>query len=106
MPTGAVEVEVQSLVVLNKADLLPFLPYSKATAVSCGSLCLSFLVISNVFGLFSQISEEMTLKERHLHIRRPSIYNILRFRSKVSSVIRKYFNQNGIKISVIINSAE
>ena len=32
MLTGSIEVHVDSLKVLNKADELPFLPYSKATA--------------------------------------------------------------------------
>ena len=31
MSTGSIEVEVESLEILNKAVDLPFLPYSKAT---------------------------------------------------------------------------
>ena len=36
------------------------------------------------------------LKERHLDIRRPVVQQVLRFRSSVSNIIRRYLDKNGI----------
>lgn len=44
---------------------------------------------------FSNVSEELRLKYRFLDIRRPEMLGRLRFRSKVTSLIRNYLDEHG-----------
>ena len=44
---------------------------------------------------FSNVSEELRLKYRFLDIRRPEMLDRLRFRSKVTSLIRNYLDEHG-----------
>ncbi|AWY20297.1 aspartate--tRNA ligase [Moraxella bovis] len=44
---------------------------------------------------FSNVSEELRLKYRFLDIRRPEMLDRLRFRSKVTSLIRNYLDKHG-----------
>lgn len=44
---------------------------------------------------FSNVSEDLRLKYRFLDIRRPEMLNRLRFRSKVTSLIRNYLDEHG-----------
>ncbi|WP_306293310.1 amino acid--tRNA ligase-related protein, partial [Klebsiella pneumoniae] len=43
----------------------------------------------------TNISEEIRLKYRFLDIRRPEMLDRLRFRSKLTNLIRNYFEDNG-----------
>lgn len=70
-PTGQVEVEVQSIQVLNQSETLPIQPFAEA-----------------------QANEELRLKYRYLDLRRPKMQNILRKRAEMFSIIRKFMEGN------------
>ncbi|XP_011406016.1 PREDICTED: aspartate--tRNA ligase, mitochondrial-like [Amphimedon queenslandica] len=75
MSTGDIEVQAKNIKILNKSsESLSFYPFSKAGG---------------------NTTEEMRLRERCLEIRRHQLQNILRFRSKVSSIIRQYLISEG-----------
>ena len=76
MPTGAIEVQVESLEVLNDIPSpLPFSPSSKAPSVT------------NI---------ELRLRERQLDLRRYDLQCNLRLRSQVSLQMREFLiNEHG-----------
>jgi aspartyl-tRNA synthetase len=75
IPTGEVEVAVQSLEVLNMAEVLPFPVDDPEIA--------------------NKVNEELRLKYRYLDLRRPEMARNLRLRSKVATATRNYFDEHG-----------
>ena len=69
IPTGTIELRASKLYLLSSAEPLPF-PIEEGSAVR----------------------EEVRLKYRYLDIRRPEIINNLKFRHKLSGVIREYLD--------------
>ena len=72
MPTGAIEVVAQELLLLNEAKTPPFSPAEDAIA-----------------------NEEVRLKYRYLDLRRPQMQQNLELRSKVAMAIRNYLVAEG-----------
>jgi aspartyl-tRNA synthetase len=72
LPTGSVEVAVESLEILAKSKPLPFLPEEEVKA-----------------------SEETRLRYRFLDLRRPRMQRNLRLRHKVCLAIRQYLDAQG-----------
>jgi aspartyl-tRNA synthetase len=72
LPTGAIEVLAESLVVFNKAKTPPF-------------------EISE----HNESSEDVRLKYRYLDLRRPSLQRNIRLRHDVSAQIREFLNHEG-----------
>lgn len=72
MPTGAVEMYVNKLDVLNESSALPFTIEDAADA-----------------------SEMLRLKHRYLDLRRPEMQRNLIIRHKVTKVMRDYLDENG-----------
>ncbi len=75
IPTGEVEVQAQSLEVLNVADTLPFQVDDPEAA--------------------SKVNEELRLQYRYLDLRRPEMMRNLRLRSKVATAARVFFDEQG-----------
>jgi aspartyl-tRNA synthetase len=75
IPTGEVEIMVQSMEVLNAADVLPFPVDDPETA--------------------SKVNEELRLKYRYLDLRRPEMMRHLRLRSKVATATRVFMEEEG-----------
>ena len=75
IPTGQVEIMVQSLEVLNLADPLPFQVDDPETA--------------------ARVHEEMRLKYRYLDLRRPEMARNLRLRHRIATTARNYFDEHG-----------
>jgi aspartyl-tRNA synthetase len=75
IPTGQIEIAVGELELLNYAEVLPFSIDDPEVA--------------------SRVSEEHRLKYRYLDIRRPEMLRNLRLRSKVATVTRNYFDEQG-----------
>jgi aspartyl-tRNA synthetase len=73
--TGEVEVQVQTLEVLNHADVLPFQVDDPEAA--------------------SRVNEELRLQYRYLDLRRPEMIHNLRLRSKVAMATRAYMDEEG-----------
>jgi aspartyl-tRNA synthetase len=73
--TGAVEVLVKELTVLNYAEVLPFPVDDPEVA--------------------SKVNEELRLKYRYLDLRRPEMTRNLRLRSKVAIATRSYMDEQG-----------
>ncbi len=73
LATGEVEVVVQSLEVLNKAENPPFLPDD----------------------LSALPNEELRLRHRYLDLRRPRMQKILAARHRAAKIARDYFDENG-----------
>jgi aspartyl-tRNA synthetase len=71
IPTGTVEIVVESLEILNKSEALPIQPFAEA-----------------------QASEELRLKYRYLDLRRPKMQNTLKRRAEMFSTIRGYMESN------------
>ncbi len=65
--SGAVEIVVEHLEILNRAETLPIQPFSD-----------------------NQAGEELRLKYRYLDLRRPKMQHILRRRAEMFAVIREY----------------
>lgn len=70
--TGEVEVEVSAIDVLSRCDPLPF-------------------QINDDF----DAKEDLCLRYRYLHLRRPEMQKIMRLRHRVARSIREYFHDNG-----------
>jgi len=73
LPTGEIELVVQSLRVLNRADSLPFRPTDKEALPG----------------------EDVRLRYRHIDLRRPRMQSILRTRSKVCQTMRRVLDEQG-----------
>jgi aspartyl-tRNA synthetase len=72
IPTGQVEVFVETLKVLSESELPPFHIQDEDDA-----------------------NERLRLKYRYLDLRKPNMQHKLRFRSKVAKIIRDYFDELG-----------
>ena len=72
MPTGAVEVLGQELEILNKSETPPF-----------------------QLDEHQSVGEDVRLKYRYVDLRRPEMAAKLKLRSKVSTFIRNFLDQNG-----------
>ena len=72
LPTGAIEIDVHELEILNKALTPPF-----------------------EIGSTNNISEETRLRYRYIDLRRPEMQRILRIRNDVTRIVRKYHQERG-----------
>jgi aspartyl-tRNA synthetase len=72
LPTGEVEIVVTRLAVLNEAKTPPF-PIADETPVS----------------------EDVRLKYRYLDLRRPRLQNNIVLRHRLTTIVRRYFDENG-----------
>lgn len=72
LSTGEIEIEVGVIDVLSRCDPLPF-------------------QVNDDF----DANEELCLRYRFLHLRRPQMQQILRLRHRVGRAIREYFHENG-----------
>jgi aspartyl-tRNA synthetase len=72
LPTGEVEIVVKRLAVLNEAKTPPF-PIADETPVS----------------------EDVRLKYRYLDLRRPRLQNNIILRHRLTTIVRRYFDENG-----------
>ena len=72
IPTGEVEVDINELTIINKAETPPF-----------------------ALDDYTDINEDLRLKFRYLDLRRPSMQNNLILRHRTYQVVRKYFDKNG-----------
>ncbi len=72
LPTGTVELAVESAEILSRAKPLPFSPDAETTA-----------------------REDLRMKYRYLDLRRESMQNNLRFRHKVAKAARDYLDADG-----------
>ena len=72
LPTGLIEVKVEALKVLSKAQTPPF-------EIEDGS----------------KVRDELRLKYRYLDLRRPELQKVLMMRHAISQVTREYLNKNG-----------
>lgn len=68
--TGGIELVVDELRVLNRADVLPIQPFSEA-----------------------QANEDLRLKYRYLDLRRPKMQHMLKMRSEYNKVLRSYMDE-------------
>ena len=73
--TGDVEVHVESILILNHAEVLPFQVDDPEVA--------------------NKVNEELRLKYRYLDLRRPEMLRNLRLRSKVAIATRSYMDEQG-----------
>lgn len=71
IPTGSVELAVERLEILNRAETLPIQPFAEA-----------------------QANEELRLKYRYLDLRRPKMQHTLKRRAEMFSVIRDYMESH------------
>jgi aspartyl-tRNA synthetase len=72
IPTGDVEIEFESIEILNKSDVPPFEVKEDTTA-----------------------NEDLRLKYRYLDLRRPSLQKNIAMRHKIVKTIRDYFDERG-----------
>ena len=72
IPTGEVEIYVQELRVLGKAETPPF------------------EIVEN-----SRVKEDLRLKYRYLDLRRPDLQRNILMRHKIAKITRDYFDENG-----------
>ena len=72
LATGAIEVVVTELTVLNRSKTPPFLPSSSDVP-----------------------NEELRLKHRFLDLRRPVLQEAMIFRHRLTKLVRDYFDENG-----------
>ncbi len=72
LPTGEIEIEVVEIDVLSSSDPLPFQVNDEFDA-----------------------HEDMRLRYRFLHLRRPEMQEVFRMRHRVGRAIREYFHDNG-----------
>jgi aspartyl-tRNA synthetase len=71
LPTGEIEVVVDALTVLNKAEVLPF-PLAE-----------------------DSVNEDLRLEHRYLDLRRPEMVRILTVRHQITKATRDYFDSQG-----------
>jgi len=67
IPTGSIEILVEKVVVLNRAEVLPIQPFAE-----------------------QQANEELRLKYRYLDLRRPKMQHMLKRRAEMFTSIRSY----------------
>jgi aspartyl-tRNA synthetase len=72
LPTGEIEVDADTVEVLNKAETPPFMPDDTGT-----------------------VGEETRLRYRYLDLRRPAMQNIVRTRHRVTKLTRDYLDEHG-----------
>ncbi|MDP3559013.1 MAG: aspartate--tRNA ligase [Legionellaceae bacterium] len=72
MSTGAVELQAKNLVILNEAELPPFLPNETQT-----------------------VFDDLRLKYRYIDLRRPSLQEKIKLRHALTASMREYFNAAG-----------
>ncbi|MBU0718992.1 MAG: aspartate--tRNA ligase [Planctomycetes bacterium] len=72
LPTGEIEVDVTEIDILSRCDPLPF-------------------PVNDEF----EAGEEMCLRYRYLHLRRPEMQEKLRLRHRIGRAIREYFHEHG-----------
>ena len=72
LATGAIEVDCDTLEILNKAETPPFTPDEAG-----------------------KVGEAQRLKYRYLDLRRPAMQKILRTRHRVTKIMRDYFDEEG-----------
>ena len=72
LATGEIEIEVDAIDVLSRCDPLPF-------------------QVNDDF----DANEDLCLRYRFLHLRRPEVQSVLRLRHRVARAIREYFHENG-----------
>lgn len=72
MPTGEIEVLGKELVILNRSETPPF-----------------------QLDEHQQVGEDVRLKYRYIDLRRPEMQEKLKFRSKVTTAVRNYLDENG-----------
>lgn len=70
IPTGGIEIAVESIDILNRAETLPIQPFAE-----------------------QQANEELRLKYRYLDLRRPKMQHMLRRRSEMFGVVREFMQQ-------------
>ena len=70
IPTGEIEITAETLTILNRTAVVPFLPSSPEVP-----------------------SEEMRLKYRYLDLRRPTVQKTLLLRHRICKVTRDYFDE-------------
>ena len=75
LPTGAIEVKVTEILILNEAKVLPFQ--------------------LEVAGSENLAAEDTRLKYRYLDLRRPQLQHNIRMRAKAVRAIREYFDERG-----------
>lgn len=83
--SGAVEIAVEQLDVLNKAQTLPIQPFSD-----------------------NQAGEELRLKYRFLDLRRPKMQTMLKKRAQMYQIIHRYMNQHDfaeVQTPILANSS-
>jgi aspartyl-tRNA synthetase len=83
--TGGIEMVVQELHVLNRAEVLPIQPFAEA-----------------------QANEELRLKYRYLDLRRPKMQHMLKMRSQYNKRIRSYMDERDfmeITTPILANSS-
>lgn len=69
--SGEIEIKVDELMILNRADALPIQPFAEA-----------------------QANEELRLKYRYLDLRRPKMQQMLKKRAEYFAAMRKFMEQN------------
>lgn len=85
IPTGSVEISVENIEILNKAETLPIQPFSE-----------------------QQANEELRLKYRYLDLRRPKMQSMLKKRAQMFSFIRSFMEKEDfIEVStpILANSS-
>lgn len=85
IPTGSIELVVEKLTILNRAETLPIQPFAEA-----------------------QANEELRLKYRYLDLRRPKMQHILKRRADMFSDIRRYMEtQDFVEVTtpILANSS-
>ena len=70
LPSGAIEIEVESLEIINSTIPLPFYPDD-----------------------YQKVSEEVRLKYRYIDLRRPEMFRRLNMRSKITMFVRNFLDQ-------------
>jgi len=71
IPTGSIEIAVESILILNRSEVLPIQPFAE-----------------------QQANEELRLKYRYLDLRRPKMQHLLHQRAQMFSSIRSFMETN------------